>query len=129
MVRLSNSMGQNVEIGPVAVSAVGGDHACGRGDGGVEVDVVGERDLDDAVHAVGRRAPDSLDGRRVVQRDADARRRDRRRARSVPCRTVPMTVAPPSRELRRQSADPPSTPWTRTVEPSTGRRRRPRGGR
>ena len=65
------------------------------GAGGVEVGVVGERDLDDAMHAVGRGRGSQL--RRVGRR---ARRRvlDRGRPGEVAAApTVPITVAPPQR--------------------------------
>jgi hypothetical protein len=44
--------GPEREVGPVTASGVGRDDGVDLGDGGVEVDVVGERHLDDAVDSV-----------------------------------------------------------------------------
>src|SRR6266545_2219957 len=50
--------GPEREAGAVRPGGVGGDDGLVLGYGGVEVDVVGERDLDDPVNAVGCVCPD-----------------------------------------------------------------------
>ena len=83
------------EVGAVVAGGVGGDDGLVLGDGGVEVDVVGEGHLDDAVDAVGGVAADRGGGVGPVEGDGVAEGRAGRPGRSAVRRTVPMTVAPP----------------------------------
>src|SRR6266511_5613743 len=46
--------GPEREVGAVATGGIGGDDRVVPGDRGVQVNVVGQRDLDDAINAVGR---------------------------------------------------------------------------
>ena len=72
--------------GAVVAGGVGGDDGVVGGDSGVEVGVVGERDLDDAVHALaGGVGTDNVDRVGLIERDSVRdgwvdRPRDRARA-------------------------------------------------
>ena len=98
MVTLSNSIGQNGNLGPVGAGGVGGDDGVVGGDGGVQVGVVGQRDLDDAVDALAARTARIGRGRVAgVQGDGVGATAGSTWSRSALRRTVPMTVAPPQR--------------------------------
>jgi hypothetical protein len=71
MVMLSNSTGQpERETGAVLMAGVRGDDRVILGDGSVEVNVVGECDIDDAVNALARVDPDGRGRVGLVEGDA-----------------------------------------------------------
>jgi hypothetical protein len=108
------------EVRPIEAARVGGDDGVGGRDRGVEVGVVGERDLDGAVNAVGRVCADRAGGVRVVQRH-------RPRHGGVDLFEVAAALHRSDHGGATQRASwaaidptPPSTPWTRIVVPATG---------
>jgi len=102
-------------------AGVGGDDGLVLGHGGVEVDVVGEGDLDDPVDAAGCVRPDGADRVGLIQGDG---LRDRggvhlRQIAALADRPDDGRAAPVG-ELRGHGPTPPSTPRTRIVRPATG---------
>jgi hypothetical protein len=67
--------GPEREARAIVSGRIRGDDGIGCGDRGVEVRVVGEGDLDDAMHAVGCERPDRLRRLPLVERDRMCRRR------------------------------------------------------
>ncbi len=103
---LSNSIGQNEKLGRSSVVAIRGDGRSDLGYGGVEVDVVGERDFDDAVHAVGRQGANSVARFGPVEGDdvLDSRVVDHRHIAAAP-NGPDHGCTRPAGELRGQRAD------------------------
>ena len=117
MVRLSNSIGQKWKSGRSVAGGVGGDDGAVPATGGVEIDVVGERDLDDPVDARRGVIADGRDRVGDVERDGSGRGGRRTdRSRSPVRRTVLITVAP-AQCASWAASEPtaPSAPWTSTV--------------
>src|SRR4051812_35979721 len=109
------------EVGPVGAGGVGGDDGLVPRHGGVEVDVVGERHLDDAVHPYGAWRRKSATGSGPSRATTCATAWLSTWSRSRLLRTEPMTVAPPQcASWAAIDPTPPSTPWTRTIWLVTG---------
>jgi hypothetical protein len=101
--------------GSVLAARVSGDDCTDLADGGIEVDVVGEGDLDDPVNAGWRDGPDVRSGIRPIERDDVV---------DHPCIDVNQVFAAPDRADDGGPAPagptPPRTPCTSTVAPATG---------